>query len=52
MVLGPDGNLWFTEFGAIGIFNPTTASLVKEVPLPGGAKEVPFDLTVGSDGNI
>src|SRR4029077_18814887 len=22
IVLDPDGNLWFTEFGAIGIFNP------------------------------
>jgi streptogramin lyase len=52
MTLGPDGNLWFGEFGAIGIFNPTTATLVKEVPLPGGRSERPFGITVGPDGNI
>src|SRR5262249_49871534 len=52
IIRGPDGNLWFAEFGAIGIFNPSTASLVKEAPLPGGSHEVPFDLTIGPDGNI
>src|SRR5262249_52586887 len=48
---GPDGNLWFTEFGPIGIFSPT-GTLIKEVALPGGPKEEPFGITVGPDGNI
>ncbi len=52
IVLGPDGNLYFTEFGAIGIFSPVTDSLVKEVPLPGGSKEQPLSIAVGPDGNI
>jgi len=52
IVLGPDGNLWFTEFGAIGIFNPNTGTIVKEVPLLSGSKEEPFGIAVGPDGNI
>jgi virginiamycin B lyase len=52
MILGPDGNIWFTEFGAIGIFNPSTASLIKEVTLPHGSTEQPLSITVGPDGNI
>jgi streptogramin lyase len=51
IVLGPDGNLWFTEFGAIGIFNPNTGAIVKQVALP-SASEEPFGIAVGSDGNI
>ena len=51
IVLGPDGNLWFTEFGAIGIFNPNNGTMVKEVALPGGSEE-PFGIAVGPDGNI
>ncbi|MFI5457824.1 MAG: DUF6923 family protein [Isosphaerales bacterium] len=52
IVLGPDGNLWFTEFGAIGIFNPNTGTIVKELPLLSGSKEEPFGIAVGPDGNI
>jgi streptogramin lyase len=54
IILGPDGNLWFTEFGYIGIFSPKTDTLVKPigVPLPGGSNEEPFGITVGPDGNI
>ena len=52
IVFGPGGDLWFTEFGAIGIFDPTTHSLGTPVSLPGGTSEVPFDITVGPDGNI
>ena len=51
IVLGPDGNLWFTEFGAIGIFNPNTGKVVKEVALASSSEE-PFGLAVGPDGNI
>jgi streptogramin lyase len=52
IVRGPDGNLWFTERGFIGVFNPVSKTLVKEVPLPGGSTEVPFGIAVGPDGNI
>ena len=52
IILGPDGNIWFTEFGGIGYFNPSNPNVVTQVPLPGGADEEPFDLTVGPDGNI
>ena len=51
IVLGPDGNLWFTEFGTIGIFNPNTGKVVKEVPLASSSEE-PFGIAVGPDGNI
>ena len=52
MVLGPDGNLWFAEYGAIGLFNPSTPTQITSVPLPGGSHEAPFDVTAGPDGNI
>jgi virginiamycin B lyase len=52
MVLGPDGNLWFTEYGAIGIFNPNTGTLVKEVTLPRGSLEQPQGIALGPDGNV
>jgi len=52
IVLAPDGYLWFEESGAIGIFDPKTASMVTEVGLPGGSNESPSDITVGPDGNI
>ena len=33
ITVGPDGNLWFTEFTAdrIGTFNPTTDTVVEHV---------------------
>ena len=52
IVLGPDGNLWFTELGAIGIFDPNTGTVVKQVTLPGGSTEEPLGIAVGPDGNI
>jgi streptogramin lyase len=52
IVLGADGNLWFTELGAIGIFNPQTHSVVKEVSLPGGLPELPLGITAGPKGTI
>jgi len=58
IVLGPDGNLWFTEFGGIAVFDPTiqtpnTPLIIKQtVALPGGSNEQPFGIAVGPDGNI
>jgi streptogramin lyase len=50
---GPDGNLWFTEPGAIGIFSPTTNSVIGQVGLPsGGVTQIPAAITLGPDGNI
>ncbi len=48
---GPDGNLWFTEFGAgkIGMINPTTHA-IKEFPLP--PDQNPSAITAGPDGNL
>ena len=45
---GPDGNLWFTEFGVGKIGRITTAGTVTEFPAAGN----PQLITVGSDGNL
>jgi streptogramin lyase len=45
---GPDGNLWFSQFLAIG--RMTTDGQVTSFPIPDGA--VPGDITVGPDGNL
>ena len=52
ITLGSDGNLWFTESGAIAILNPATGA-IKQVPLPttNGA-QTPLAITAGPDGNI
>ena len=49
---GPDGDLWFADFGtgAIGQINPTTHAVV-EYPTP-TAKSGPSGITVGPDGNL
>src|SRR5262249_23600489 len=44
------GNIWFTEPGAIGIFNPTSHA-VTEVHLP-SATQIPTAIMTGPDGNI
>ncbi len=59
LTVGPDGNLWFTEFsentlpgggrGRIGRITPSGA--ITEFPLPTTTGE-PGDLTVGPDGNL
>src|SRR3954452_10457581 len=54
IVVGPDGNLWFTEDvnHAIGTINPAT-HVITEIPLPGElAGPSPYGLTAGPDGNI
>ena len=54
IVLGADGNLWFTEFGAIGVFSPTSGTSIKvnNVPLPNGSSEEPFGISTGPNGTI
>ena len=49
IITGPDGNLWFTESGAIGRI--TTAGVVTEFPLPVGSSD-PEGIAAGPDGNI
>ena len=52
ITLGPDGNLWFTEYGAdkVGTINPTTHATT-DFPLPTAAAE-PEGITAGPDGNL
>jgi len=51
---GPDGNLWFTEWGAskIGMINPATHAIT-EFPVPTG-KTNPYlrGISAGPDGNL
>jgi streptogramin lyase len=55
IVLGPDGNLWFTEHGftidKIGRVKPGNPPVIHEFPLPAGFS-APFNLTVGPDNKI
>ena len=47
--MGPDGNLWFPEGGAIGRITPSGA--VTEFPLPKSGSDAGA-LTVGPDGKL
>jgi len=50
IVLGPDGNMWFTDgLGAIDSITPAGVVTVHNIPTAGAA---PYGLTVGPDGNI
>lgn len=51
LVLGPDGNIWFTEKGnkMIGRMNPNNPSQLDEYPTVGGEPEV---IIVGPDGAL
>jgi streptogramin lyase len=49
--LGPDGNVWFTEFSADKIGKITTAGVVTEYPIP-TADSQPEGITAGPDGNL
>src|SRR5215207_485031 len=53
IVLGPDGNLWFTERSAnkIGRVTPGNPPLIEDFPLPIGFTS-PFNITGGPDGKI
>lgn len=48
---GPDGALWFTEFGADKIGRVTTAGAFSEFPLP-TANAGPLSIVTGPDGNL
>ena len=47
---GPDGALWFTEFGGSKIGRITTSGVITEYPLP--ANSSPFRITTGPDGAL
>src|SRR6266545_3148295 len=48
---GPDGNLWFTEFGANQIGRITLTGEITEIALPTGDAN-PHTITAGPDGNL
>lgn len=50
IAMGPDGNMWFAEFGADKIGRVTPAGVVTELALTSGSK--PFDVAAGHDGAI
>ena len=52
IVEGPDGNMWFTDFGtsAIGRFSTSNSSIV-EYPTPTLGSD-PYAITVGTDGAL
>ena len=51
LTAGPDGNLWFGEYGINSLFRMTITGEVSEFPLPstGGTPE---DLAIGPGGNL
>ncbi len=51
IVLGPDGNLWFTEFAGNRIGRITPAGVITEFPIPTIVSQ-PFGIAAGPDGNL
>ena len=51
ITLGPDGNLWFTEYDGSKIGRVTPAGNITEFPLPTPYAE-PHGITAGPDGNV
>ena len=51
IVLGPDGNLWFTEYVGNKIGRITPAGAITEYPLP-QTGSAPIAITVGPDDNL
>ena len=51
IVAGPDGNLWFTEWGVSKIGRITTAGVATDFPIPTPDSE-PTAITKGPDGNL
>jgi streptogramin lyase len=53
ITLGPDGNLWFTEFNLAtnNIGRVTPDGTITEFPLP-TSNSIPFGITTGADGNL
>jgi streptogramin lyase len=50
ITLGPDGNIWFAEFGGDKIGRITPNGSIMEFPLAAGSK--PAEITTGPDGNL
>jgi virginiamycin B lyase len=51
LILGPDGNMWFTEFLGSKIGRITPAGVITEFPTPTPGIH-PFGINVGQDGNL
>jgi streptogramin lyase len=51
MAPGPDGNLWFTEYGGNNIGRITPSGVVTEFPVPTRQSE-PLGIAPGPDGNL
>jgi virginiamycin B lyase len=51
VVLGPDGNVWFTEFNSGRVAQITPQGAIQEFPTP-SLNSTPYFIAVGSDGNI
>jgi RHS repeat-associated protein len=49
-VTGPDGNLWFTDYGTSKIGKVTMAGVITEYALPAGSD--PYGITSGPEGNV
>jgi streptogramin lyase len=52
IVLGPDGNFWFTEYAPPGIGRLTPSGQVTSFPMPAGMLLEPVTLAVGPDGAL
>src|SRR5262249_21455980 len=52
IVVGPDGNLYFTEADAGKIGRLTTAGALTEFPVPSGVEGEPRGILAGRDGNL
>ena len=50
MVLGPDGDIWFSDMGTTKIGKIALDGMITEYPLTMGA--IPTNITVGPDGNL
>lgn len=50
MVLGPDNNVWYTDYGNNTVGNITTAGVVTAYAAPAGSS--PSGIAKGSDGNL
>ena len=48
---GPDGNLWFTEYGRDKIGRITPTGTITEFPVP-TANSAPYGIAAGPDGNL
>lgn len=50
MQAGPDGTVWFVEYGADRVGHITTTGTIHDYPLPSGSDA--YGLTFGADGNL